>query len=199
MSVKDTDKIQVQNLTAHRVGFSDEDTHRRFIFQGYEKKTIPAEILRRLNYSRGGAVLLREYLSVKNDELAREFGVDVEDIVEYNWTAEDVDRVLTTGTVDELLDALDFGPEGIKDLILERGRAIGVTDVNKVKAIKEKTGCDLSHVAEIEEALDEKQEKKEPAKRRSSSSSTTTKRRTSTSKSTTAKSSSAKTQEKDAE
>lgn len=154
MTVQDTDSILVQNLVGHTVGFKDEDTHRRIVFQPYEKKHLTADLLRRLNYSYGGGVLLREILSVKNTELAREFGVPA-DQLEYNWTKEDVDKVLTTGTLDELLDALDFGPDGIKELIVDRAVELKLNDMRKREAILEKTGQDITQKINLKDQLEE--------------------------------------------
>lgn len=174
MSVQDNDLIQVQNLVDHSVFFTDDDTRRRFVFAEYEIKKIPAEVLRRLFYSNGGRVLLQNYLSVKNTELAREFGVQ-EDTIEYNWTRTDVNKMLRTGTMDELLDALDFGPEGIKDLIVSQAVAIELNDMQKRQAIFEKTGSNITHMIENKHTVEQQdatQEENHPSQRRASKSQT---------------------------
>lgn len=148
--ISDDTLVQVQNLVDHTVGFKDEDTHRRVIFQAYEPKKLPAGILRRLNFSYGGTILLRHFLSVQNDELAREFGVSP-DTIEYKWTKNDVDRVLTTGSLPELEDALDFGPEGIKDLIVDRAVELKIDNVSKRQVIKEHTGRDIDSMIKLKE------------------------------------------------
>lgn len=151
--VKDDDLVQVQNLVDHTVVFKDEDTHRRIVFNAHEPKKLNAGVLRRLYYSHGGEVLLRNYLSVKNADLAKEFGVS-EDTIEYNWTQEDVDKVLTTGSLDELKDALDFGPDGIKDLIIDRAIALKIDNVSKRQAIKEKTGSDITTMIDLKDKVE---------------------------------------------
>lgn len=153
VEVKDEDLVQVQNLVDHTVVFKDEDTHRRIVFNAYEPKKLTAGILRRLYYSHGGEILLRNYLSVKNAELAKEFGVS-EDTIEYNWTQKDVDAVLTTGSLDELKDALDFGPDGIKDLIVDRAIALRIDNVSKRQAIKEKTGSDITTMIDLKDKVE---------------------------------------------
>ena len=169
MTVGDKELIQVQNLTDHSVGFVDEDTRRRIVFHGREIKKLPAEILRRLNFSHGGSVLLTEYLSVKNEELAREFGVQ-DDTIEYNWGVEDVDKLLATGSEDALKDALDFAPEVIKELIVERAVVTKLNNISKREIIFEMTGQDVTskirNKEEYEKAMDLPVEQAAPAKRR---------------------------------
>ena len=58
MSVADTQLVQVRNLVDHSVVFKDEDTHRRIVFNPFETKKLEADMLRRLNYSHGGNILL---------------------------------------------------------------------------------------------------------------------------------------------
>ena len=162
MSVADTQLVQVRNLVDHSVVFKDEDTHRRIVFNPFETKKIEADMLRRLNYSHGGNVLLTNYLCVENDELAREFGVSPETI-EYKWTKKDVDDLLISGSVDRLLDALDFAPEGIVDLIISRARQLKINDMAKRKAIEENTGFSINSMITFEEqaGYDEGQEEKQ--------------------------------------
>lgn len=150
MTVADTTVVQVQNLVDHIVGYKIEEDNVRRIFQPYEIKKLTAGELRKLNYRHGGNVMLRNFLSVKNKELAREFGVE-DDTVEYNWTVKDVDEVLTNGDMDTLLDALDFGPEGIKSMLVDRAVTLKINDMDKRQAIYDKTGYNISKMIEFEE------------------------------------------------
>lgn len=154
MTVQDTDMIKIRNIMDHMVVFKDEETHRRIVFQPYEEKKISADILRRLNYSHGGGVLLRNYLCVENDELAREFGVSP-DTIEYKWTRKDIDNCLLNESLDCLLDALDFGPEGIKDMIVQRAADLQLNDIAKRNAITEKTGSDINSIINLKKQYNE--------------------------------------------
>lgn len=136
-------KVQVQNLADHQVGFSDNNAGlvRRIVFPPQATMELDADILERLNYTYGGKVLLRDFLSIKDKDLALKFGVDEETFDnEYNWTQDDVDNVLINEPLERLLDALDFGPDGIIDLIVSRSIALPINDISKMKAIEEKTG-----------------------------------------------------------
>lgn len=140
--LKDTDYVEVQNLADHKVVFVDGDNHRRVVFQPQETKKISVEMLNALNFRYGGSVLLQNYLSVKDKDLARSFGVS-DDTIEYNWTKTDVDNLLKTGSMDALLDALEFGPDAIKELIASRAVDLKINSVDKRKAITEYTGRDI--------------------------------------------------------
>lgn len=153
MTVSDKLEVQVQNLADHQVVFIDDDLRKRFTFRPQEIKKIPAEILRRLYYSHGGQVLLQDYLSVKNKELAREFGV-LDETIEYNWTQADVDNLLTNGSLDQLLDALDFGPEAIKIMIVDRAVDLKLDNVSKRQAILDKTGSNITQMINLKEAYE---------------------------------------------
>lgn len=137
------EKVQVQNLADHEVGFTDNNAgiSRRIVFAPQAILEIEVDMLERLNFTYGGKVLLRDFLSIKDKDLAMKFGVDEDTFEnEYNWTTEDVDNVLQNEPLERLLDALDFGPEGILDLIVSRAVALPINDISKMKAISDKTG-----------------------------------------------------------
>ena len=79
-AVKDTDIIEVRNLTDSFVGYITMEGVRR-VFPAKAVMKVEAKELRSLNYDFGGHVLLTEYLHVDNPELAKEFGIS-EDAVE---------------------------------------------------------------------------------------------------------------------
>ena len=113
--------------------------------------------MRQLNYSKGGSRLLKEFLSVKNKDLAEEFNVSSDSFEhEYNWSIEDVDNMLLNGSEDALKDALDFAPEGIIDLVVQRTVELKLNDVNKRQIISDKTGKDVNNmilqIAEFEKS-----------------------------------------------
>lgn len=162
MAVTDEKLIPVRNLVDHTVVFRDDETHQRIAFNPFEVKKLKAGLLRRLNYSYGGNVLLQDYLSVRNKELAKEFGVS-EDTVEYDWTEKDVEELLLNGEEDALLDALDFGPQGIVDLIVDKATELKINDVLKRRIISDKTGIDVNARIQNQEKLDKATGKQDEA------------------------------------
>lgn len=163
MALKENDLIKVRNLTDHAVVYMSYDGRRR-AFAGQQTMKISVEELRQLAYSRGGLVLLRNHLSIDNKELAEEFGIQPDTYDnEYQWTKEDVDRVLLSGDMDELLDALDFAPNGIVNLIIDRAVKLRISDIAKRKAISEATGRNINSMIELVE--DSEQEVEAPAEK----------------------------------
>ena len=123
-----------------------------------------------MHYTKGGSVLLEECLSVKNAELAKEFGIS-DDLLahEYNWTEKDVEAILIYGSLDALKDALDFAPEGIVDMIVSKAVQMKLNDVAKREAITEATGRNITSMINlVEQSKQDEQEVKEnkPTSRR---------------------------------
>ena len=110
--------------------------------------------------TKGGRVLLEECLSVKNAELAKEFGIS-DDLLahEYNWTEKDVEAILIYGSLDALKDALDFAPEGIVDMIVSKAVQMKLNDVAKREAITEATGRNITSMINlVEQSKQDEQE-----------------------------------------
>ena len=176
-SVKDDDIVEITNLLDCTCGYVVDLTGVRRIFPPHASFKVKAGELRELSYQLGGQEVLQNYIRVGNKALAQEFGVDVDNTPEYNWGRKEVVDCLNNANIDVLLDALDFAPEGIKQLIEDVAVEIEVADTNKRKAISEKLGCDIDamitnkHLAEKE---DEPEEDKKPARRRTAAKKATT-------------------------
>ena len=166
MTIKDDKIIPIQNLTASPVSYIIPETNNARHFAGQQlRNDITAGELRSLYATRGGRVLLEDYLSIKDKELAKEFNISMDSFEhEYSWTQQDVDNVLLTGSLDALKDALEFGPEGIRQLIVDRAVELHVPDNNKLAAIYEFTGRDVGNMIRLEiELEDDTQEEKQPS------------------------------------
>ena len=163
--------VQVQNLAGHIVVYKIPEDNVKRIFGPDEVKTISYSELQKLHYQAGGAVLLQNFLAIKDKAVAEEFGVPT-DLYEheYSWTQEDVDRVLTKGSLDELHDALDFAPEGIIDLIIKRAIELRIPDINKRELIQECTGHNINNMiataVTLEQEFKTEQTKEQPKSRR---------------------------------
>lgn len=186
--VEDDELITVENMTNIQVGYilPTSNVIRRFIPK--VKVKIAASELRELSYQRGGLDLLQNYLRVNNEELAAEFGVSADSFEnEYNWTEADVDNCLLNAELDVLLDALDIAPEGIVEALKNRAVELEISDNQKLKAIGERTNCDLSVIIKNKHAYDnvsasEGTSEKKAVTRRTAKKTTTTTRRTASKK-----------------
>ena len=166
MTIQDDKLIPVQNLTASVVSYIVPETNYARHFAGQQlRKDITAGELRALYASKGGRVLLEDYLSIKNRELAEEFNISTDSFEhEYSWTQKDVDEVLQHGSLDALKDALEFGPEGVKQLIVDRAVALHLPDNNKLAVIQEFTGRDVSNMIKLDTELEDSDTKESDRK-----------------------------------
>ena len=144
----DNKMVRVTNRSRGTVGYTipDMGNLQRFFAHG-ETKVVPMEEIRKLDWTPGGAVLLRDYLKIEDAEAVEEILHDVEP--EYNYTEKEIKEILLNGSMDQLMDTLDFAPEGVIDLIKDLAIKLEIPDVRKRNAISERTICDISKAIEI--------------------------------------------------
>lgn len=155
-NLNDTTLVPVRNLVDHKVVYVIPELNRRVVFEPFQEKKIPAGELRALNYTTGGEILIHNYISVKSNDLREEFNIP-KDMVEYDWTIEDVRRVLTDleSPIEELEDALDFGPDGICELLVDCAVKWKIPDANRRKVISKMTGVNVDKMIEFAEITDQ--------------------------------------------
>ena len=125
-------------------------------FQPGEVKQISAEELEKLTYRPGGMAMLSNFLQIQSAEGLQRIGLNPQP--EYHMSERDVANLIKTGSLDAFLDALDFAPTGVIDLIKKLSVEIPLVDMNKRKALKEKTGFDVdSALRHIEEEKEDNQ------------------------------------------
>lgn len=163
--------VKVTNISGAPTGYSLPELNVVREFSNNESKNISVKELRALRYIPGGLVLMQDYLFIDNVELLAEFDVEVQP--EHSWTDEDIKAVLTTGNLDALKDALEFGPKGVAERIKDLAVSLEINDMSKRQAIKEFTGFDVNKAIEIKQIEKETEEEKvesKPATRRTASS-----------------------------
>ena len=180
-----TKVFNVKNRSAGVVGYNIPEEKIRREFAPGETKKISWYELDKLSYQPGGTKLLEEFLQVYNEEVIEELNIHAEP--EYFMSEADVVKLIREGSIDEWLDALDFAPTGVLDLIKQLSVTIPLNDYNKRTALKQKLGFDIDAAIKNWEA--EKAASKEPAEKPSErrvkkdvSSSGQSKRRTSSNK-----------------
>lgn len=167
--IKDDELIEVINRFNGSTGYKITDTNQRRHFEPREKKMIPMGELRKLTWEPGGTMLLQQYLVIKNEEAIRELLGDVEP--EYFYTAEQVKELLVSGSLDALMDTLEFAPQGVIDMIKDISVDIRLNDMNKRQTIFNHTGFNVTKAienveAEIAAAADEGVEEQAKKQRR---------------------------------
>lgn len=147
--MEDNKQIKVKNRVNSTVVYIIPDMgNLRREFQAQEEKILTFEELRKLSYTPGGEVLLRDYLVIKDNQALKALNLEVEP--EYFYNKEDVIRLLKEGSLDEFLDCLDFAPDGVIDLIKEYAVTLPCNDVAKRQAIFNKTGFDVNIAIDLQ-------------------------------------------------
>ena len=131
----------VKNISSSVVFYRFPETNRRRECQPGETKKIPFGELEKLTYQPGGHALLEEFLQIVDEAVTNNLNVHRE--VEYDMSETQIRDLLTHGSLDAFLDALDFAPIGVIDLIKTMSVSLPLEDYNKRKALLEKTGFDV--------------------------------------------------------
>ena len=147
-----TTKINVRNRSNSVVVYNVDDLRVRREFMPGAVKQVPLEEIYALSQQPAGAEIIANYLFIESSAAVKEMSMKVEP--EYYLDDKGVIALLKDGSVDELLDCLDFAPAGVLDLVQKYAIDLPLTDTRKIKAIKDKTGFDvalaLKHKAELE-------------------------------------------------
>ena len=148
-----SEMYNVKNRSAGIATYRIPELGIRRSFAPGEVKKISAEELEKLTYRPGGMALLANFLQIQSIEGIQKIGLRTEP--EYHMSEADIVKLLTTGSLDEFLDCLDFAPAGVIDLIKKLSVSLPLNDLHKRQALKEKVGfdCDaaLRHQLEAQE------------------------------------------------
>ena len=132
---------RVTNRSASLVVYSLPEQNIRREFRPGESRFIDYDELVTLSYRPGGRELMEDYLQVESTALD---DLQIHHEPEYNMTDADVVKLLQYGSIDELLDCLDFAPAGVIELVKALSVQLPVNDMQKREIIKEKTGFDIT-------------------------------------------------------
>jgi len=143
--------INVRNRSNSVVVYNVDDLRVRREFMPGAVKSVPLEEIYALSQQAGGAEIIANYLFIENPAAVEEMSMKVEP--EYYLDDKGVIDLLKNGSVDALLDCLDFAPAGVLDLVQKYAIELPLTDTRKIKAIKDKTGFDVALALKHKEEL----------------------------------------------
>lgn len=147
-------KIKVRNRSIGSVGYTLPDMNNfSRTFQKGETKELPFEEIQKLAYIPGGDYLLQHSLVIENVEARDEILGQVE--IEYDYTEADVEKLLASGSLDALLDCLDFAPKGVIELVKDIAVKTDLNDMKKREAIYKKTGFNVNNAIKIKQESNE--------------------------------------------
>ena len=138
----DNNKLfNVKNRSASEVIYNIPEAGIRRSFAPGEVKHITFEELQKLSYQAGGREIMADYLLIEAEEVTNDLNIRREP--EYDMSEAQVVELLKSGSLDALLDALDFAPAGVIELIKHFSVQLPLNDIDKCEAIKEKLGFNV--------------------------------------------------------
>ena len=144
---------RVKNRGASTVVYKIADKGIRREFKPGQIMQISSEELEELTFQPGGTLILSQFLQIMDLDGIQAARIKTEP--EYHYSEHDVAKLITSGSLDAFLDCLDFAPISVIDLIKKLAVEIPMVDIQKRKALKEKTGFDveaaLKHIEEDKE------------------------------------------------
>lgn len=141
-------EVNVSNRGHGAVGYTLEEMGGlRRQFQPGETKRLTFEELEKLSWIPGGRYLLENELIIDNKQVIDYLLHGVEP--EYFYGEDEVKVLLTEGTLEQLLDCLDFAPKGVIELVKDLAVKLPCNDVAKRTAILEKTGYNVTNAIEM--------------------------------------------------
>ena len=155
--IRSEDMFNVKNRSTSVVVYRIPESNLRREWAPGEVKRIPFGELEKLTYQPGGRELIANFLQIMENEVTDDLNVHREP--EYNMSEEQVRDLILNGSIDAFLDALDFAPLGVIDLIKTMSVQLPITDMAKREALKAKTGFDVDKAIENDRARNEANKK----------------------------------------
>lgn len=159
----------VKNRSSSVVVYKIPERNIRREFAPSEVKRIAFGELEDLTYQPGGRELIQNFLQIMDEVVTKDLNIHREP--EYNMSEAQVKDLILNGSLDAFLDALDFAPLGVIDLIKDLSVKLPISDIHKRQALKEKTGFDVDRaiandIASREPDTIGEKESSKPAQRR---------------------------------
>lgn len=141
--------VSVANKSSGRVVYNLPEMNIRREFMPHEiRNNIPVSELEALSQQPGGKELLSDYLQVQDKEVIT-YLLNTSPEQEYWLNDKDIPAWLSNCSLAELQDALDFAPDGTKDLIKQYAVELELNDYSKREAIKTQLGFDVTKAIEM--------------------------------------------------
>lgn len=139
--------MKVINRSDGNVVYSLPELNIRRVFVPGESKDLSEQELNALWQIDGGASLLRNELMVQDEEWVNKTMPYAP--IEYFWLIKDVDKCILEDSLELFKETLEYAPSGVIDLIKARAWQLPMTDLNKMEALKQKTGFDTLKAIEV--------------------------------------------------
>ena len=146
-----SNKVMVFNRAAGEVFYSLADlrVRREWVNLG-DRQLVSIEELQALKFAPGGAKLLERYLLIKDQEVCEFLEIPCEP--EYFYDENSIRVLLKEGSMDQLLDCLEFAPNGVLDIIKKVAVETKLDSAEKRHAISEHLKINIDAMIKNNEA-----------------------------------------------
>lgn len=155
--------IKVFNRSTGNVCYNLPELNVRRVFNLGETKVIEEEELEALSQTDGGLSILQNMLLVDSKEWVN---AHWDAPIEYWWRPEKIRESLLNDDIELFSETLDYAPEGVIDFIKMFAWQIPLSDLNKIQALKDKTGFDTLAAVSVMSQTEKKEEAPKLARRR---------------------------------
>lgn len=145
--------IKVSNRDSGNVGYQIPESGVRRDFAMGETKNIPVEELKQLMYVPGGEFILKNLLIVHDKNVLNEI-LNIKTEPEYFYTEAEIKTLLTSGTIEQLQDCLEFAPDGVIEIIKKMSVDMKLPDTNKRQVITEMTGFNIDNAINVNKIME---------------------------------------------
>lgn len=161
-------KVKVTNRTSGMLGYTiDVLRVSRFWNKPGDYLNIAIDELLELKTVPGGMNILTNWVVIEDEEALKIVFDDQEVQPEYKYGLEEVDFLLYEATLEQLLDALDYAPEGVLNLILSNSKKKLPNTTAKISAINDKFNTNINQAFELNQGgLEDSEEAKEDVRPR---------------------------------
>ena len=144
--------VPVRNRNKGTTCYTLDDGMKRIFSPGHTRN-IDINELRELLMAPGGEYALKNFFIVK-DKTALE-ALEIETEPEYFYTEAEIKKLLTTGSLDQLEDCLNFAPEGVIEIVKSMSVEMKLPDTRKRELITKKTGFNIENAINVNKILNE--------------------------------------------
>lgn len=150
MSMEKTCKIT--NRSVGIVAYNLPDRHLLRQFHPRETKTVMISEIEEVSNQAGGRELLYNYFYIDPPSILNDV-LNIKPETEYfSITEDNIDQWLQNSSLEEFQDALDFAPDGIKELIKLHSVKLPLNDLRKCESIKKQLNFDVLAAIKNEKA-----------------------------------------------
>lgn len=143
-------KVKVINRTNGMLGYSIPELRiKRFWEKPGDYLNISIQEMLELKTVSGGLELLENFVVIEDEEAIKIVFDDREMEPEYRYGLKEVDFLLYEATLEQFLDALDYAPQGVLDLIKSKAKIKLPNTTAKISAINDKFNIDMNKIHEL--------------------------------------------------